>query len=43
MMFFTVLKMYVTYKKCKKKKKFKKNDNNIRYSGVRVCVFSVRD
>lgn len=38
MMFFTVLKMYVTYKKCKKK-----NDNNIRYSGVRVCVFSVRD
>lgn len=39
MMFFTVLKMYVTYKKCKKKK----NDNNIRYSGVRVSVFSVRD
>lgn len=40
MMFFTVLKMYVTYKKCKKKKK---NDNNIRYRGVRVSVFSVRD
>lgn len=40
MMFFTVLKMYVTYKKCKKN--ILKNDN-IRYSGVRVSVFSVRD
>lgn len=36
MMFFMVLKMYVMYKKFKKK-----NDNNIRYSGVRVCVFLV--
>lgn len=37
MMFFMVLKMYVMYKRCKKKK----NDNNIRYSGVRVFVFLV--